>query len=242
MMLVKTGFKRTGKRMFLFSFMACLVLHASAAPVQIVSEAPLANAKITEIQHKGSTYIGEHFIGIVGDTIELSEGTHKLSLGAPNHYIFEFTISVGKANVTIRDVSIRPENCSPELKASWADPKAILSKKGTAIVVLPMPHFGLPTGGGWCARPLLVPCDKRKIALDIRTTPPGAEIWINGEKQPSRTNQLVETELELCQDAVNVLLRLPGMPNCDTKVLLTGTSKSNVTCDFFGIAKKWTGQ
>lgn len=237
-MLVKIGFKKTVKSAFLFVLLACVSLHASAATVQIVAESSsLANAKMTEIQRNGSTYIGEHFIGLVGDTIELSEGVHKISLGAPNHYIFEFSISVGEANVTVSDVSIRPENCSPELKASWVGPKGTLSKKGAAIVVLPTPQFGPPTGDGWCAGPLIVPCEKRKIALDIRTTPPRAEIWINGEKQSSRTNQLVEIELELCQDAVNVLLRLPGVPNCDKKVPLTGTLKSKVTCDFFGMGK-----
>jgi len=208
--------------------------------VRIISEGPsLTNVRMTEIEGYGATY-KQRIIGLVGDVVELQDGVHKISLGAPHHYIFEFAITVAGSKVAVGGVSIRPENCSPELKASWPTPTPMLSTqhKGVTTIVLAEPNFGAPTGGGWCAGPLLVECQKRKVLLEIHSKPTGAEIWVDSKKQSSGTNQTVE--IELCLDAtfVDVLLRFPGAANCDRTVTLVGNSKASVNCSFVEAAKK----
>lgn len=220
---------------FLFAILAMVDICATAATVKIVAEGPaLTNAKLTEIERSGSTYLGQHIIGFVGDSVELDKGVHYISLDAPNDYIFDFSISVGDKSVTVGGVSIHQKNCKPELKVSWAGPMVTVSKEGAASVILATPQFGPPTGNDWCTGPVIVPCERRRIAIDIQTTPPGAEIWIDGNKQSLRTNHLVETELEVCDNKVDVLLRLPGKTNCSRKVPLLGASTKRVTCAFAG--------
>lgn len=221
------------KKVGLVAIFAAVQMHATAATVKIVAESPvLANAKMTEIERKGSTYLGQHLIGFVGDSLELDKGDHHISLDAPNDYIFDFSISVGDKNVTVGDVSIRQQNCKPELKAVWAGPKVTVNKKGAVTLILATPQFGAPTGNDWCAGALIVPCNRRSVALDIQTSPPGAEVWIDGKKQSMRTNQLFDTKLEVCGNKVDVLLRLPGKANCNRKVPLQGTSTTKITCGF----------
>ncbi|WP_398305046.1 hypothetical protein, partial [Zoogloea sp.] len=117
------------------------------------------------------------------------------------------------------------------------DAIALVSKEGAATVILATPQFGPPTGNDWCTGSVIVPCERRRIAIDIQTTPPGAEIWIDGNKQSLRTNHLVETELEVCDNKVDVLLRFPGKTNCRRKVPLLGASIKRVTCAFAGGAQ-----
>lgn len=221
------------KKLCLVAILANAGFHATAATVKIVAESPvLANAKMTEIERRGSTYVGQHLIGFVGDSLELDKGDHHISLDAPNDYIFDFSISVGDKNVTVGGVSIRQQNCKPELKAVWAGPTVTVNKKGAVTLILATPQFGPPTGNDWCTGPAIVPCEKRSVALDIQTSPPAAEVWIDGKKQSMRTNRLVETTLEVCGNKVDVLLRRPGKANCYRKVPLLGTSTPRVTCAF----------
>jgi hypothetical protein len=227
------------KKVCLVAILASVGIQATAATVKIVAEGPvLANAKMTEIEHRGATYVGQHFIGFVGDSLELDKGDHYISLDAPNDYIFDFSISVGDKNVTVGGVSIRQQNCKPELKAVWAGPTVKVNKEGAVTLILATPQFGPPTGDGWCTGPAIVPCERRSVALDIQTSPSGAEVWIDGKKQSMRTNHLVETKLEVCGNKVDVLLRLPGKANCSRKVPLLGTSTPRVACAFArGIAQ-----
>lgn len=221
------------KQVGLVAILANVGIHATAATVRIVSESPvLANAKMTQIERRGSTYLGQHLIGFVGDTLELDKGDHHILLDAPNDYIFDFSISVGDKNVTVGNVSIRPQNCKPELKAVWAGPTVKVNKAGAVTLVLPTPQFGAPTGNDVCAAPLIMPCGQQKVGLDIHTSPHGAEVWIDGKKQSKRTNHLVETKLEVCGNKVDVLLRFPGKANCYRKVPLLGTSPTKITCAF----------
>jgi len=221
------------KKVCLVAILANVEFHATAATVKIVAESPvLANAKMTEIERRGSTYLGQHLIGFVGDSLELDKGDHHISLDAPNDYIFDFSISVGDKNVTVGGVSIRQQNCKPELKAVWAGPTVTVNKEGAVTLILATPQFGPPTGNDWCAGALVVPCERRTVALDIQTSPPGAEVWIDGKKQSKRTNHLVETKLEVCGNKVDVLLRQPGKANCNRKVPLLGTSTTKITCAF----------
>lgn len=223
------------KALCLIAFLANVQIHATAATVKIVAEGPvLANAKMTEIERKGSRFVSQHIVGFVGDSIELAKGVHYISLDAPKDYIFDFSISVGDANVTVEDVSIREGNCKPELKAAWAGPSVTIDKKGAIAIVLATPQFGPPTGHQTCTGPVPVPCERRRVAFDVQTSPPGAEIWIDSKKQSMRTNKLVETELEVCKnkEKVDVLLRLPGKTNCSTKVPLPGASSTKIACAF----------
>jgi len=223
------------KKVWLAAMLAKVQICATAATIKIVAEGPaLANAKMTETERNGGSYLGQHIIGFVGDSLVLDKGVHKISLDAPNDYIFDFSIAVDDKNVTVDEVSISQRNCKPELKAVWAGPKVTMNKDGTATIVLAAPQFGPPTGRGWCAHPVLVPCERRRVAFDIQTSPHGAEIWIDGKKQSVRTNRTVETELEVCnnKDKVDVLLRLPGKTNCSRKVPLLGTSTIKVSCAF----------
>lgn len=218
---------------FLFTILSYAKASAGSTTVQIVADSPvLANARMTEIERKGSTYLGQHVLGFVGDSVELQNGIHKIVLDAPNDYLFDFSITVGDESVTVSDVSVTQKNCKPELKAAWAGPKVSASKRGAATVTLPTPQFGPPTGELWCTSPIVMACPKQRVVLDVRTTPPGAEIWIDGYRQPFRTNQLVETELEVCGNKVDVLLRHSGMTNCHKRVFLPAASGSRVSCAF----------
>lgn len=227
------------KKMCLLVLLASAETYATAATVKIVAEGPaLANAKMTEIERSGATYLGRHLAGFVGDSLELDKGVHHISLDGPKNYKFDFSISVGAQNVTVGDVSIGPKNCEPELKAAWAGPKVTVNKKGAVTLILAAPQFGPPTGESACAGPIIVPCERRSVALEVQTSPPGAEIWIDGHKQSMRTNHLVETQLEVCNNQVDVLLRLPGKTNCTRKVPLSGTAPARIACTFAkGIAQ-----
>ncbi|MBT9497231.1 MAG: hypothetical protein IV103_08160 [Zoogloea sp.] len=236
MMLASTKVLDIVKKVCLFAILANVEIYATAATVKIGAESPaLANAKMTEIERRGSTYLGQHIIGFVGDSVELDKGVHYITLDAPNDYIFNFSISVGDKNVTVGGVSIHQKNCKPELKAVWAGPTVTVNNEGAVTLILATPQFGPPTGNDWCTGPVIVPCERRRVALDIQTSPSGAEIWIDGYKQSVRTNHLVETELELCDNKVDVLLRLPGKTNCNRKVPLLGTSTTRITCAFVGV-------
>src|SRR5574343_127371 len=106
------------KKLCLFAILANVEIYATAATVKIVAESSaLANAKMTEIERRGSTYLGQHFIGFVGDSVELDNGVHYISLDAPNDYIFDFSISVSDKNFSVGGVSIHQKNFKPELKA-----------------------------------------------------------------------------------------------------------------------------
>jgi hypothetical protein len=224
------------KKLCLFAILANVGIYATAATVKIVAESSaLANAKMTEIERRGATYLDQHLIGFVGDSVELDNGVHYVSLDAPNDYIFDFSISISDKNITVGGVSIHQKNCKPELKAVWAGPTVTVNKEGAVTLVLATPQFGAPTGNDWCTGPVIVPCERRRVALDLQTSPPGAEIWIDGNKQSMRTNKLVETELEVCDNKVDVLLRLPGKTNCNRKVPLLGTSSTRITCVFVGV-------
>ncbi|NVD97263.1 hypothetical protein [Massilia sp. BJB1822] len=221
------------KKLCLLAILVNVAIYAAAATVKIVAETPaLANAKMTEIERRGASYLGQHIIGFVGDSLEFDKGIHHISLDAPHDYIFDFSISVDDKNVSVSKASIHQKNCKPELQAVWAGPTVTVNKKGAVTLVLATPQFGPPTGKSWCANPVIVPCGRQSVALDIQTSPPGAEIWINGKRQSMRTNHLVKTELEVCDNKVDVLLRLPGKTNCNRKVPLPGTSTPRITCAF----------
>lgn len=224
------------KKVCLLAILASAEIDAFGATVKIVAEGPaLANAKLTEIERSGSSYLGRHLVGFVGDSFELDKGVHHISLDAPKDYIFNFSISVGdKGVVTVGDISIYQQNCKPELKAAWGGPTVRMNKKGAVTLVLATPEFGPPTGQGACASPVLVPCERQRVAFDVQTSPRGAEIWIDGKKQSVRTNHTIEAELNACKnkEQVDVLLRLAGKTNCSRKVPLHASSAIKITCDF----------
>jgi hypothetical protein len=197
---------------------------AGAATVQLVAGGRvLSNARVTD---RGK------LIGFVGDFVQLEDGIHEIAVDAPRDYILEVTAKVTGQEVEVTATNPRPANCKPELAVTWPVPRLRPhdSFKGVLTAVLGDPQFGAPTGRMQCSMPSMAACTNQKIVLTTSSDPAGAEIWINGKKQPFRTNVTLSVPYCLYETSKDLLLRLPNAVNCERRIALAPDAEVAVTC------------
>jgi hypothetical protein len=81
-----------------------------------------------------------------------------------------------------------------------------------------------------CSMPSMAACTNQKIVLTTSSDPAGAEIWINGKKQPFRTNVTLSVPYCLYETSKDLLLRLPNAVNCERRIALAPDAEVAVTC------------
>jgi hypothetical protein len=213
--------------------------------IALSTAAPLAAAAATTVQisiGKGQVLKGARltkngsFLGFVGDLVELDDGQHEIGVHGPKSYLLVFTVRIRDRRVDIVSTGHRPENCRPQLSVDWPAPLVFRHKrlKDVTVVELKDPRFGPPTGITQCTSASMIGCTKQKVLLAAVSEPPDAEIWINGEKLPYRTN--VELSVPYCayEESKEVLLRVPDRVNCARKITLAPDRRVTVNCTLVG--------
>ena len=125
-------------------------------------------------------------VGLLGDFVELEDGEYAFTIDAPRNYRVRISLSVNDQIVQIVDSDAYiyvSDGCAEIWDISWDTPKLTTSKRQKITTIhLPDIRFIRNSGGGTCRYPSSIGCDRRKFVFSINSSPPNAEIWINGKK------------------------------------------------------------
>ncbi|MEM9624663.1 MAG: hypothetical protein AAGA21_00410 [Pseudomonadota bacterium] len=177
----------------------------------------------------------ENILGLVGDFVELKDGTYDVSLDAPNDYELHFSLLVDGNRLSVLESDARPANCSPERRVRWPQPKTARSAdyNNVRTITLEDPIFGPPTGEPIsCIQHSWLGCSKRKVILTAESEPRGAEIWIDGKKQDNQTNRTLSVPYCVDDKVKSVLLRMENKINCEESVDLSPDARVTIACAF----------
>ena len=224
----------------LLFFCVAPIASGQAATLVIQSESPgLQGSRI---------YLGA-FVGFVGDLIQIPKGKHRMRIAyspsttqrkdwSGDLYI---DLLVGADDVEILSL---PEEvglsvaagvgCSGyvSVAAQWEEPRIGPHSEiaGLTEVRLEEPRF--PPG------PFMAPticgvrmaCAQSHIVLKVESEPPGAEIWIGGERSPFATPATLSVPYCEGDKQTGVLIRMSGRVNCRHAVDLLASAEQEVSC------------
>jgi hypothetical protein len=172
------------------------------------------------------------FVGFVGDFIEFSDGGHEIAVDVPHSYKVKFTLTVLGSMVSVGNVTSEAPNCEQALQVIWPLPKVLPHQDNEKAVTISLaePKFGGPTGQTECVSASMAGCMQLKIILDAKSEPIGAEIWIDGKKQPFQTNVTLSVPFCGFEKQKDVLLRRTDSVNCMRTIVLSPDAKISVNC------------
>ncbi|MFH1870706.1 MAG: hypothetical protein ABIK82_22895 [Pseudomonadota bacterium] len=170
-------------------------------------------------------------IGLVGDVVELNDGEHQIRVETPNDYSLEFVVTVSGKKVTVTSAESHLPNCMPGARITWPIPTVKQSGADEIpMIILADPVFGEHSEVESCVQALMAGCTMHKFVLAATSDPIGAEIWIDGEKQPYRTNTTLSVPFCDHRESIDVLLRADNAVNCSRKVALVPDLAVNLHC------------
>lgn len=198
----------------------------------------VANAKVVRFMAEGSGLKGQavkdryELVGFVGDFVDLNEGTHEISVDAPQGYTLKFSVNVVGSAVSVVDATTHAPNCQPQLEVNWPPPRVLATNNSGKSVTISIadPQFGAPTGREECSSASMAGCNQRKVILEATSDPAGAEVWINGKKQPFATNVTLSVPFCEYDKSTNVLLRRSDSVNCMRTINLSPDAQVAVNC------------
>jgi len=205
----------------------------------LLASASLAcQGAVLQFEAKGTSLVNSsirsnwNFVGLMGDFIELKDGAHDITFDGPRGYKLRFKIMINDNKASISNVESDAPNCQPALNVNWPMPTVTTSQSWLDVISVGLqePQFGAPTGMTSCSAALMAGCTKRKIVMDANTSPPGAEIWIDGEKQEARTNVVLSVPYCQYERSKQIVLRAPNVINCTRSVDLVPDAKVEVAC------------
>jgi hypothetical protein len=208
----------------LLRLIAFAPMTALGAPVQFIADGTMFSSEAMEIDYR--------FQGLLGDIVDLTDGTHDVRLRSTNEYTFQFSVHVAKGLVSVSDETSEPPNCKQGSSVSWARP-TVASPDATHAyykVEVESPTFGKPTGLTMCAMAEMASCNAQKIILNAVSEPAGSEIWIDGKKADQLTNIILSVPYCSYERSKWIVLRQPGMINCGREVATAPNSQVNLTC------------
>ena len=178
--------------------------------------------------------IGWDFIGLMGDLVDLDDGTHKISVNAPRGYTLQFALTIRGNVLNVASPELIPQNCTEELDVNWRRPDVVDSTEyeNVKVIILNDPEFGAPTGDVLCMSSAMAGCTKRKIILTAKSEPNGAEIRIDGKKIQHLTNATLSVPYCEYESSKNITLRMDGKINCKKTILLSPDSVVSIICNF----------
>lgn len=194
----------------LLSLLPCARTLATTVTFHAEPGQQLVGARIEE--NVGSIGSGD-LVGFVGDSVELSDGQHKLAIVLQDGYQLAFTLGVTQSIAAISEVKTRPRNCGKKKKVTWTPPRVEVSR-GKVHVLIDDPQFGQELGKGSCLLPMMGGCTQQKIILSVSSMPSGAQIWIDGEPQSTKTDAILSVPYCESEDSKTILIRYPNFTNC----------------------------
>lgn len=175
-------------------------------------------------------------IGMVGDFVELADGDHMLSFEGPHQH--GLTLSMKVRGDTVRLVgtaSYEPE-CGEIYNITWPEPRVESDRDHAGVTRLNLaPVRAEATGQTTCVQYMLAGCTQQKAIVEVRSDPPGGEIWFphvygGWEKQDFRTN--VTLSVPFCEGSQSkqVLIRMAGRVNCLENLPVAPEARLKVDC------------
>ncbi len=236
-------------RAFCLSLFGIFMIGASssrAAIVHIASpDSQLAQSKIRD---------AKTFVGLMGDFVDLSSGEHVLRIDAPRSYVVIIHVSVdGGGTLAISDFRVESVGCRSPLfdvaldpprmvqnkskakKTRKGEPPASEPKRAVTTLLVNGPRFGvqLPGLSGACAAQMNMRClNQTMAAVDVTSTPSGAEIWIDDKPTDVITNSTLS--VPFCpgkEKTVDISLRLPGRVVCKPSLVLRSEALTSLACN-----------
>ena len=180
------------------------------------------------------------FIGLVGDFIEMKEGTHNISINIvkkdEDKYKIGFDLNIKKDLLSVEKYNVRREKCWSHSEVKGKPPKISNSKKhqDVKVVLLRSPDF--PKTSPRCIIKVLhayAPRCEENIFLNATSTPEGAEIWINDEKIQNFQTNTPKLSVPYCGDgkSIHILMRLNSQINCEQRTDIPPDRNVAVNCD-----------
>ena len=236
-------------RALYLSLFGIFVIGASssrAAIVHITSpDSQLAQSKIRD---------SNAFVGLMGDFVDLSSGEHVLRIDAPRSYVMIIRMSIdGGGTLAISDFRVESVGCRSPLFEVTLDPPRIVRNKSKAKKThagespaseprrkvtnlwVNGPRFGaqLPGLSGACAARMNMRClNQTMAAVDVNSTPSGAQIWIDDKPTDMITNSTLS--VPFCpgkEQTVDISLRLPGLVVCKPSLVLRSEALTSLSCN-----------
>jgi len=175
-------------------------------------------------------------IGIVGDYVELADGDHRLTFEGPHKHGLVLTMKVrGDAVRLVGTDSYEPE-CGEIYEITWPKPRVENDRDHAGVVLLDLaPVRAKATGASGCVESILAACTEQKAIVDIRSDPPGGEIWFpriygGWEKQALQTNVVLSVPFCEGTKKKQVLVRMAGRVNCLVDLAVAPEARLSVDC------------
>jgi hypothetical protein len=197
---------------------------ALGARVQFIADASIFPPEAMSVDYR--------FQGLLGDIVDLTDGTHQVRLRTASDYTLQFSLHVTSGVFSVSDETSEPPNCKQGLSISWARPTISAPNATHAYyqVKVESPTFGKPTATTMCSLAEMASCNAQKIILNAVSEPPGSEIWIDGKKLDQLTNITLSVPYCSYERKKWIVLRQSGMVNCGREVATAPNSQVNLTC------------
>jgi hypothetical protein len=178
---------------------------------------------------------GWTMIGLVDDFVELADGDHVLRFEGPHRHGLSLKVKVrGNAIRPLETGSERPM-CGELYDITWPQPRVEPDRTHPGVSRLELaPVRAAPTGESWCVSPAMAGCTQQKAILDVRSEPPGGEIWFRQDhtwkKQDFKTN--ITLSVPFCEgdETAPLLVRMDGRVNCLEELPLAPEARLTVAC------------
>lgn len=178
---------------------------------------------------------GRVMLGLVDDFIELADGEHTLHFEGPHDHGLSLKVKVlGDAIRPLETGSLRPM-CGDIYNIAWPRPRVRRDRDRPGVTRLELaPVRAVSTGERRCLAPALAGCLQQKAIVEIRSEPPGGEIWFQQhyqwEKQDFPTN--ITLSVPFCEGAEStpLLVRMEGRVNCVKELALAPDARLSVDC------------
>ena len=175
-------------------------------------------------------------VGLLGDYLRVPNGLNEFTLDLGEGRSLSLTLDVTDRGVAVRQFGQGPGGCGRSAiwkLVSWRGVRVYQDRQraeATRIILEPAEFQPVAGTSPHCPVPMGLTYDTY-AAVSVESSPPGAEIWIDGTPTGMRTDTTLSVPYRPgSQRAYRILLRLPGQINCERELLIP-TGPLAVRCD-----------
>ena len=163
-------------------------------------------------------------VGLVGDIIHLENGTYTFFIDAPENHkaIIDLTVSNGEIRINSSEVKLSvSDGWVNEWETIWQASTTKTNEEGKINTIrLPDVNFIETLPESRYRSSSSIGCDRANFEISVSSTPPGAEIWIDGKKTRyvTSTGERLTGSFCINDPKIDLLLRKSGSANCQSSI------------------------
>ena len=209
----------------------CMLQNSEAAVVEFRPTGEhFRDAKVYESNKPWTT------VGLVGDLIQLEDGKYTFQIGTEHRYQVHIIVTVTGREVKIEEFEVHlnlSDGCASPWETRWERPEVFVRyPEQTIVISLSDVRFVRQLRGRVCALGASIGCGRAAVDISIESSPPEADIWLDGEFSGYRT-PVYGLVVSFCRESpvIDVMLRKSGWIICNDTLDVQPSGKVDFACE-----------